>query len=139
MEISNTKACFVELWQCLASAEQALSADCRRFCVRNILRLWVRQGIIDPLKAAPHLGGYINLNDYIWDICRLSDLEGYQLLLTPSLYPRQYRELLRAIVAVMMGIGMRGVNLKALDEAYSEVFPCSTPLNVNKKKRYATR
>ena len=38
-------------------------------------------------------------------------------------------------VAVYLGIGMRKVDLKALDRAYSEAFPDSTPLNVNKKKR----
>jgi len=43
--------------------------------------------------------------------------------------------LLRAIVAVRLGIGMRKVDLKALDAAYSIAFPKSTPINVNKKKR----
>ncbi|MBP5341431.1 MAG: hypothetical protein J6Y52_03605 [Bacteroidales bacterium] len=38
-------------------------------------------------------------------------------------------------VAVRLGIGMRKVDLKALDRAYSEAFPHSTPLNVNKKRR----
>ena len=35
---------------------------------------------------------------------------------------------------VCLGIGMRKVNLKALDKAYSIVFPNSTPIHVNKKK-----
>ena len=48
---------------------------------------------------------------------------------------RKHRELLRAIVAVSLGISFYKVNLKALDAAYSIVFPKSTPLNVNKKKR----
>ena len=52
-----------------------------------------------------------------------------------SLYPRQHRELLRAIVAVRLGISYWKVNLKALDKAYSIAFPNSTPINVNKKKR----
>ncbi len=42
---------------------------------------------------------------------------------------------LPSLVAVRLGIGMRKVNLKALDRAYSEAFPYSTPINVNKKKR----
>ena len=53
----------------------------------------------------------------------------------PSLYPRRHRELLRAIVAVRLGISYYKINLKALDAAYTEVFPHSTPINVNKKKR----
>ena len=40
-----------------------------------------------------------------------------------------------AIVAVSLGISLRKVDLKALDAAYSEVFPNSPPLNINKKKR----
>ncbi len=60
---------------------------------------------------------------------------GLDELPAPSLHPRASREFLRAVVAVRLGIGMRKVNLKALDRAYSEAFPHSTPLNVNKKKR----
>ena len=59
--------------------------------------------------------------------------EGWNELPIPSLYPRKHRELLRAIVAVKMGVSYRKVNLKALDKAYSEAFPNSTPINVNKK------
>ena len=51
-----------------------------------------------------------------------------------SLYPRKHRELLRAIVAVRLGISYYKVDLKALDSAYSIAFPNSTPINVNKKK-----
>jgi hypothetical protein len=59
--------------------------------------------------------------------------EGWNELPIPSLYPRKHRELLRAIVAVKTGVSYRKVNLKALDKAYSEAFPNSTPINVNKK------
>lgn len=34
-----------------------------------------------------------------------------------------------------LGLGMRKVDLKALDKAYSIAFSNSTPINVNKKKR----
>ena len=51
-----------------------------------------------------------------------------------SLYPRRHRELLRAVVAVRLGISFyKKVNLKALDKAYSIAFPNSTPIDVNKK------
>ena len=39
---------------------------------------------------------------------------------------------------VRLGIGMREVDVKALDEAYTEAFPHSTPLNVGKKRRRRT-
>ena len=76
-------------------------------------------------------------NDHmIWEVCSLCDQEGYSELPLPSLYPRKHRELLRAIVAVRLGISFyKQVNLKALDKAYSIAFPNSTPINVNKKGR----
>ncbi len=49
--------------------------------------------------------------------------------------PRSYREFLRAAVSARLGIGMRQVNLAALDNAFAAVFPECTPLNVNKKRR----
>ena len=61
--------------------------------------------------------------------------EGWNELPLPSLYPRKHRELLRAIVAVRLGISYYRINLRAIDKAYSIVFPQSTPINVNKKKR----
>ena len=48
---------------------------------------------------------------------------------------RKHRELLRAIVAVRLGIGMRKEKLFNLDMAYSIAFPHSTPININKKGR----
>ena len=60
--------------------------------------------------------------------------EGWNELPLPSLYPRKHRELLRAIVAVRLGISYYRINLRAIDKAYSIVFPQSTPINVNKKR-----
>ena len=79
-------------------------------------------------------------DDFIWEVCHTAAVdgepqEGWNELPAPSLYPRKHRELLRAIVAIRLGIGMRKVDLKALDAAYSIAFPKSTPINVNKKKR----
>ena len=51
---------------------------------------------------------------------------------TGALYPD---ELLRAIVSVTLGISMRKVDLKALDNAYSVAFPRCTPINVSKKRK----
>jgi hypothetical protein len=84
-------------------------------------------------------GGEAN-DDFIWEICHLTTVdgepqEGWNELPLPSLYPRKHRELLRAIVAVKTGISFYKIDLKALDSAYSIVFPNSTPININKKKR----
>ena len=125
MEIQNTQDCFVRLWRMLERTRRFLRTERKRFCIRSVLKLW--------------FGGEAT-DDKIWEVCRLAAVdgepqEGWNELPLPSLYPRRHRELLRAIVAVRLGIGMRKVDLKALDSAYSIVFPNSTPINVNKKKR----
>ena len=124
MELENTQDCFVRLWRMLERTRRFLRTERKRFCIRSVLKLW--------------FGGEAT-DDKIWEVCRLAAVdgepqEGWNELPLPSLYPRRHRELLRAIVAVRLGIGMRKVDLKALDSAYSIVFPNSTPINVNKKK-----
>lgn len=120
IEIDNTQACFVRLWRRLELTRRRLREQCRRYCVRRVLQSWFGAEATD---------------DFIWQVCRLSEQEGWNELPPPALYPRCHRELLRAVVAVRLGISMRKVKLRKLDAAYSEVFPHSTPLNVNKKKR----
>ena len=118
--IENTQECFVQLWLRLERTRLLLYGQCKRFCVRRVLKSW--------------FAGEAN-DDFIWEICSLSDLTGWDELPLPSLYPRKHRELLRAIVSVKLGISYCRVNLKALDKAYSIAFPNSTPINVNKKLR----
>ena len=123
--IENNYECFVQLWLRLERTRQLFGMQYRRFCIRRVLMSWFGSEATD---------------DMIWEVCFNTVVDGEQLygldeLPAPALHPRVCREFLRALVAVRLGIGMRKVNLKALDRAYSEAFPYSTPLNVNKKKR----
>jgi len=118
--IENTQECFVQLWLRLERTRQLLQGQCKRFCIRHVLKTWFDYEAID---------------DMIWEVCRRCEQEGWNELPLPSLYPRQHRELLRAIVSVRLGISFYKIDLKALDCAYSIAFPNSTPINVNKKKR----
>jgi hypothetical protein len=120
VKIENTQECFVELWLRLERTRRLLGGQCKRFCIRNVLKCW--------------FGGEAT-DDFIWRVCHLCEQEGWNELPVPSLYPRKHRELLRAIVAVKTGISYWKINLKALDSAYSIAFPHSTPININKKKR----
>ena len=120
IDIQNTQECFVLLWQRLERTRRLFGGQYKRFCIRNVLKSWF---------------GVEATDDFIWEVCHLSEQEGWNELPLPSLYPRNHRELLRAIVAVRTGISFWKINLKALDAAYSIVFPNSTPINVNKKKR----
>ena len=119
IEVQNNKACFVQLWLQLERTRQLLRGQCKRFCIRNVLKAWF---------------GYEATDDFIWKVCHLSEQEGWNELQAPSLYPLRHRELLRAIVAVRLGISFYKIDLKALDKAYSIAFPTSTPINKNKKK-----
>ena len=123
--VENSQACFVQLWLRLERTRRLLTAQYKRFCIRNVLKSWF---------------GYKANDDFIWEVCHLAAVddepqEGWNELPPPSLYPRKHRELLRAIVAVRLGISFWKIDLKALDAAYSQAFPNSTPLNVNKKTR----
>ena len=120
MDIQNNQECFVVLWRKLERTRQLLTRQCKRFCIRRILKSWF------PAEAN---------DDFIWEVCNLCDQEGWNELPLPSLYPRKHRELLRAIVSLNTGISFYKVDLKALDKAYSIVFPNSTTINVNKKKK----
>ena len=125
METRNDYECFVQLWLRLERTRQLLAMQYKRFCIRRVLQSWLGAEASD---------------DFIWEVCFntvVDDRQFYGLdeLPAPALHPRASREFLRALVAVRLGIGMRKVDLKALDRAYSEAFPHSTPLNVSKKKR----
>ena len=120
IQVDNTQECFVQLWLRLERTRRLLGMQCKRYCIRNILKAW--------------FGGEAT-DDMIWEVCHLCEQEGWNELPLPSLYPRKHRELLRAIVAVRTGISFWKINLKVLDAAYSEAFPHSTPLNVNKKRK----
>ena len=120
MSIENSQECFVRLWRKLERTRRLLGGQYKRFCIRRVLKTWF---------------GYEASDDFIWEVCLRCEQEGWNELPLPSLYPRQHRELLRAIVSVKLGISYYRIDLKALDSAYSIAFPKSTPINVNKKKR----
>ena len=126
IEIQNNEQCFVQLWLRLERTRQMFGMQYKRFCIRRVMQSWLGSEATDEM---------------IWEVCQLAAAHEYEpvygmdVLPAPTLHPRRSREFLRALVAVKLGIGMRGVDLKALDEAYSIAFPSSTPLNINKKRR----
>ena len=126
--IENNQECFVQLWLRLERTRRLLGMQYRRFCVRRVLASWFGSEATD---------------EFVWEVCSKTVVDeeqiyGLDIIPPPALYPRTSREFLRAVVSVKLGIGMRKVNLKALDAAYSIAFPHSTPINVGKKKREAS-
>jgi hypothetical protein len=125
MKLENSQECFVRLWRKLERTRRLLGGQYKRFCIRNVLKAWF---------------GYEATDDFIWEVCHRAAVndepqEGWNELPLPSLYPLKHRELLRAIVAVRLGISFYKIDLKALDKAYSIAFPTSTPINKNKKRK----
>ena len=117
-DIANTQQCFVQLWLQLERTRHLLRGQYKRYCIRNILKAW--------------FGAAAN-DDFIWHVCHQCEQEGWNELPSVKLYPRKHRELLRAIVAVCTGISFYKIDLRALDSAYSQAFPHSTAININKK------
>ena len=126
IKLENNETCFVQLWLRLERTRQMFGMQYKRFCIRRVMQSWLGSEATD---------------EKIWEVCQLAkgheyeSVYGLDILPAPSLHPRRSREFLRALVAVKLGIGIRKVNLKALDRAYSVAFPNSTPLNVSKKRR----
>ena len=121
--IENNYECFVALWLRLERTRQLFGMQYRRFCIRHVMTSWF--GTVHDMT--------------IWEVCNFTVVEerqyyGLDELPAPGQKPRACREFLRALVAVRLGIGVRKVDLKALDEAYSAAFPHCTPLNVGKKR-----
>ena len=118
MQIENNKESFVQLWKRLERTRRLLGGQYKRFCIRNVLKAWFGTKATD---------------DFIWEVCYKCEQEGWNPLPLPSLYPRPHREFLRAVVTTVLRIGRNKVKTRDFDDAYSEAFPHSTPLNVSKK------
>lgn len=153
MLIENNLQCFVQLWQQLERTRQLLAGQGRRFCLRSIIKSWVRLGIIDLCEndqqssnsnssnsklSNSKLSNCKLLSDLIWEVCMRASRPGNEVygldqLPPPSTHPRVHREILIALLMVKLNLGKHNVRLHDLDEAYHLAFPNSTPLNVSKK------
>ena len=61
VKIENNQECFVQLWRRLERTRQLLRGQCKRFCIRRILKSWF------PVEAT---------DDFIWEVCRLGRVAG---------------------------------------------------------------
>lgn len=129
MKIENTSACMERMWHLLVKTKVVLKVSHKRFCPLNVLKLWHEEGLF----SAKQIGG--GMDEAYFEVCHLAELEGLERLPCIPLYPRKHRELIRAVIAVNCGIGMRHVNLRELDRTFSIVFPYATKINVSKKKK----
>ena len=117
-KIQDNETCYLQLWLMLESTRLSLQERYKRYCIRNILKDWFGPKATD---------------DFIFDVCNKSCLEGMTELRIPECAPRPHRELIRATVATILKKGMNRINLNALDRAYRMAYPNGLTLNVNKK------
>lgn len=117
-KIENTETCFLQLWLEIDNTRYTLEEHFKRYCIRNLLKSWFGSNATD---------------DFIWEVCTKCEQEGMNELPVVTLNPIPHRELLRAIVSTVLHIGMRQVNLNALDTAYSIAYPDCPPININKQ------
>ena len=54
IEIQNNQECFVLLWRKLERTRRLLGGQYKRFCIRNVLKVWF---------------GYEATDDFIWEVC----------------------------------------------------------------------
>ena len=101
--IENTKECYVQLWLRLEHTRQLLEQQGRRFCVRSLIRSWWPELTV---KGELYIIGGKSFDDFVWEVCHMAEIEGYQHLQPPSLYPRKHREILRTIVAICLHTGV---------------------------------
>ena len=78
VKIENSEKCFVMLWQKLERTRRLLGGQCKRYCIRNVLKSWF---------------GFEANDDFIWRVCHLCEQEGWNELPEPLLFPRNHREL----------------------------------------------
>ncbi len=115
----NDQESFVRLWRLLVRTKRYLRTEHKRFCIRRVLQTWLGPEATDIV---------------IWRVCLISEQYGWDELPPPSLYPLKHREFLIAVASVCANIPLEKVHIKAVDKAYSKVFPHSTPINVVKKR-----
>lgn len=138
MKIENTFEGFLLLWRQLEATRQLLAGQSRRFCVRNILRSWFPRGALPQPR-----GEDLTFDDLVWHVCRIAspsgEILGWTELPPPGVDPRPTREVLRALTQVVLGLGARQVNYRALDFAYSLVYTGKKTIVLDHKKHSAER
>ena len=107
-KIENTETCFIQLWLQLDITREELVQQHKRFCISNILKSWLGSQATD---------------DFIWTVCIKCEQYGLNELPYPKNNSCLHREFLRAFVSVVCKIGMRHIDLNALDKAYRIAYP----------------
>ncbi len=119
IEFENNEEGFVKLWLLVEDTRELFRSQCKRFCIRRVLKSWFEEEADDV---------------FIWEVCHLCEQDGMTEIPEPKGRPWECRMFLKAVTAVRLGVSFyTEVNLDALDSAYNIVYPNSKPLNRNKR------
>ena len=102
LEVADSKAGYVRLWQELERTRLAFEETLKRFCIRRILQSWL-----------PDLA----TDDFIFDVCSWCEIGGYEELPAPAEDPKPARRFLLALVRMILP---PVPDRTAVDAAYSE-------------------
>lgn len=114
MHIENNQETLVQLWQMLERTRVLFEQQGRRFCVRNVVKSWHQQGILHWQQAQLDLPNckmrkILSYDEYLWEVCRMSGYDGWEILPPPMLYVDKAEKLLRVLVAKEMRLGLRQI------------------------------
>ncbi len=118
--IGNDYPTFVYMWRLIRRTHRSFHDRHKLFCPRRILQEWLPELATD---------------EFILEVCDRAGVSGFTLLPHPALDPVPCRELIRGVLSMVLDTGVRKLRLPLLDKAYSEVYPNSYPINVNKMGR----
>ena len=76
--VENNQECFVVLWRKLERTRLLFGGQCKRYCIRNVLKAW--------------FGGEAT-DDFIWEVCRLTGIGPDEPLGIPSDKPSRWMKL----------------------------------------------
>ena len=62
VKIEKNQTCFVQLWLLLERTRHLLKGQYKRFCIRNVLKLWFGTNATD---------------EFIWEVCNVCEQTGW--------------------------------------------------------------
>ena len=111
---------YQQLWRALDEARGVLACRERRYCLRNVLRLWLDEGTIS-------LPTGMSFDDLVWNVCRRAsdddcEVLGWDELPPPAVQSNPHRAILCALIGLTQHVGKHRVCTRQLDDAYFATF-----------------
>lgn len=125
--MTNDLVTAVWLWRELEHTRLLLQNENKRFCVRNIIGNWQQKGILDWQHAQLDLPNckvrtLHSYDEYLWEVCRMCECGGWEVLPPPDVAPEKSLALLRVLMAKEMRVGLKNVSYQMLEQVASSKY-----------------